>query len=167
MICTTVTFLSHDNARDAQRRLNRRLNFSTNLIHCEACDCFHLVADMSRIKIRKRPLEILKLMALGFTVREIGRDLKLHEDSVEWYIKGLRHTFHAMNSIHMVATAIAFGVISPNEFISPIIERPTSELIRRSREDVQRLEAGSGVPHDARGGAGGAAHRANGNRATA
>jgi DNA-binding CsgD family transcriptional regulator len=156
MICTTVLYSDHAEARDAQRRLRRMYRFATNLRHCEACDGYHLIADTGRLKLPKKAVSVLRLLGLGFTVREIAADMRIPMDTVEWYKKTLCREFNAMNSNHLIAIAIAFGALSPNDFVpelTPLDERANHDAVRPQPHAAAK-QTGRRLSQDVRAGAG-------------
>lgn len=60
-----------------------------------------------------RELEVLKIIAQGFSTSQIASHLNISENTVETFRKRLMQKFSAKNSIDMVMKAISRGWISP------------------------------------------------------
>jgi DNA-binding NarL/FixJ family response regulator len=123
--CTSASYDSSAGAREAQRSMRRgaqgRLNVS--VYQCETCDNYHLRGNSSRIKMPKRAWIVLQEMALGYFASEIAAYTKMRPRTVRWYIEELKEAFGANSAAHLVAIAIALGIIDPKSFVPPLKER--------------------------------------------
>lgn len=122
MSCTAAFYRDRPTARDAQHRITRTLHFSTSLRFCEECNGFHLNANIGRMNLPKRSLEVLSMVGQGFTMREISKYMGISFESVKWHLKALRSAFGANSSSHLIAIAIAVKALLPNNFVPGIVE---------------------------------------------
>lgn len=121
--CNAALYPDRPAARDAQHRISRMYYFSTGIRFCEECNGFHTVANLSRMKLPKRAIEVMRMVAQGFSSNEIATDLGMPKDTVTWYTRVLKERFGALSLSHLIAIAIAVKALSPSEFIPPIVER--------------------------------------------
>jgi DNA-binding CsgD family transcriptional regulator len=121
--CSSAIYDDKPSARDAQHRIQRMYHFATNIRFCEDCDGFHLNANLGRLKLPKRAIEIMTLTGQGFTRNEIAQNLGISKDSVRWYYRVCQERFGAMSIAHLMCIAIAVNALSPNSFVPQIIER--------------------------------------------
>lgn len=123
MICTQAAYESKADAHDARRLIKRSHGIHTMVRYCERCDQYHIEAELGRLKMVKRAMEVLRLKGQGFTRREIGRIVGASEAAMRNYDRILFKVFDANSAPHLIAIAIAVGVISPNEFVPEVTER--------------------------------------------
>lgn len=129
MNCTAASYSDHSSAKTAQRKLARSIHLASNVRYCESCDAFHVIANPSNLrdgrgyKIPKRAIEVLDLLAQGYTQAEISKMLTTTVETTAWYIKALKEAFGAMSSPHLIAITIRLGVINPSAFVPEIVER--------------------------------------------
>lgn len=145
MTCTGAIFDDRPSARDAQHRISRAYHFSTNIRFCESCDRFHLNANLGRLKLPKRAIEIMTLIGQGFTILEIAKALDLNAFNVRWYIRVCKERFGAMSMPHLMCIAIAVNALSPNTFVPPVIEREQNGGKNGKPADARRTGAPSRV----------------------
>ncbi len=61
-----------------------------------------------------RELEVLELVAAGLPSRQIGGQLFISEETVNWHIARILSKLHARSRAHAVATAIRQQIIPPD-----------------------------------------------------
>lgn len=64
-----------------------------------------------RLKLTKRELEILPLIAKGFTNKEIAARLYLTEQTIKWYRMRLNSKFEARNASELIVKAKELGIV--------------------------------------------------------
>lgn len=110
-------------AKKMKQNLLRRHHLPVTVYLCTTCDKYHLHANASRIRIPKKQLEQLRLLALGHSTREISQIISEPWKTVRWRSDELLRHFSAINVANLVATAIALGVLNPKEFVPELTER--------------------------------------------
>ena len=119
----TATFPDKEGAVEVQKYLieNKRLRAKTFL--CGFCDAYHTVSNPSKdLHITRRAIEALTLVAHGFTKKQVAEIMGIGFETATWYIRELLYAFGANNAAHLVAIAIALGVINPSDFVRPLKE---------------------------------------------
>lgn len=61
--------------------------------------------------LTNREREVLRCVATGQSNKEMAKDLGIAPRTVERHIENLRHKIRARNRAHMIAKAIAYGVL--------------------------------------------------------
>jgi DNA-binding CsgD family transcriptional regulator len=123
MTCPVATYDSPDRARAVRRAMTRHWNFPISVYQCEKCDQYHLRANYSKIHIPKRAIEVLRLIALGYTTREICERLGISFKVTEWYSAALKEAFNAMSAPHLVFICTALGVLDATSGVPELTER--------------------------------------------
>lgn len=123
MSCTAVKYADKPTARDVQHILQRRYHLSTSIRFCEEHNCFHTIVNMGRLKLPKRAIEVLNLLAQGFTQTEIAKLISEPRATVEWYARSLKDAFGAMTAAQLIGISIAVGAISSDVSLPGVIER--------------------------------------------
>ena len=62
-------------------------------------------------ELTPREREIVKLVALGGTAREIGDELHISHDTVRTHVRNAMEKLHARSRAHLVAKAVADGLV--------------------------------------------------------
>lgn len=119
----SATYPTHAEALKVKRALLRGHHLSVFIFHCETCDAYHLDSKTSKLRVPKKAMDILRLIALGHDQREISNLLSIPFPTVRWYTAGLRLQFAALSNPHLIATAIALGLLNPCDFVPKIEER--------------------------------------------
>jgi LuxR family transcriptional regulator len=63
-------------------------------------------------RLTRREMEILRYLAEGLTSVEIGKQLKISNHTVDWYMNGLQEKLKSRNRQHAVAVAFRQGLIA-------------------------------------------------------
>src|SRR3546814_12053553 len=69
-----------------------------------------LVGD---VNLTPREIEVIRFVALGYNQEELGTELSISPRTVEKHVKHVMEKLCARNRPHMVALALARGVIEP------------------------------------------------------
>lgn len=123
MTCTVVSFPTRKEAIAAKQAFYRERRVSASSYYCESCDCFHLRANMKRLHMSGRALEVLRLIGMGHTYAELAGIMGISHGTVKWYVEEINFTFGALNTANAICIAIALGVLNPLTFVPPIRER--------------------------------------------
>lgn len=59
--------------------------------------------------LTQRERGILRLVAEGWSAKEISRDLGIGPRTVERHIENIRHKLRARNKVHLITKAIRYG----------------------------------------------------------
>ena len=102
--------------------MTRHWNFPISVYQCEKCDQYHLRANSTKMHLPKRAIEVLRLIALGYTTREIAERIGISFKTTEWYSAALKEAFNAMSSPHLVFICTALGVLDPNDGVPALTE---------------------------------------------
>lgn len=87
------------------------------------------VAPSNEIRLTPREIEVIGYVALGLNVRELGARLDISPRTVQKHIEHINLKLKAKNKTHMVALALALGIIPP------ISTDPSSDMPEGSSED--------------------------------
>lgn len=68
--------------------------------------------------LNDRDMRILRYMAKGYTVKEIGERMHLSPETIKSYKKEAIYKLDAKNGANAVAIAIALGVVNVDEFVN-------------------------------------------------
>lgn len=117
MRCSSAKFEERTAAIDAKRKLLRVHRLWASVKHCESCDKYHLVAEMPRPEVSKKWTLVLQCLAQGYRDSETSRIVLMTPRSVERSIAEMIKRFSALSRPHLVAIAIALGMIDPNDFV--------------------------------------------------
>ncbi|RFA28412.1 hypothetical protein CAI21_12645 [Alkalilimnicola ehrlichii] len=60
-----------------------------------------------------REIEVLRWVMLGKTAAETGMIMSISENTVLFHLKNLKHKLNVANKYHMVAKALALGILTP------------------------------------------------------
>lgn len=66
---------------------------------------------LSVAELTSREHEILELTALGKSAKQIAQDIEIAPRTVERHLENVRHKLRARNKSHMIAKAVALGVL--------------------------------------------------------
>lgn len=121
--CVAVRYDTPEAAKAARKQYLRDYHLATNVYMCNNCESFHVVGNKSRIRLPKKAWEVLRLVAMGYSLTEISKNTGLNWYTARWYVEELRAVFDALNSAHLVCIAMRLGVLDPNEFVPPLVER--------------------------------------------
>jgi DNA-binding NarL/FixJ family response regulator len=91
--------------------------------YCAGCCTYHVVHEPHRVPYNERERKILKYVALGFTNREIGMLIHLSFRQTEGVIQDMIKRMEARSRPHLVAIAIALGMVDPTEFVPRLMEK--------------------------------------------
>jgi PAS domain S-box-containing protein len=67
--------------------------------------------DEPDFELTAREREVVRLVALGGTAREIGDELHISHDTVRTHVRNAMHKLHARSRAHLVAKAVAGGLV--------------------------------------------------------
>jgi DNA-binding CsgD family transcriptional regulator len=67
--------------------------------------------DEPDFELTAREREIVRLVALGHTAREIGDELHISHDTVRTHVRNAMEKLHARSRAHLVAKAVAGGLV--------------------------------------------------------
>jgi PAS domain S-box-containing protein len=67
--------------------------------------------DEPDFELTAREREIVRLVALGHTAREIGDELHIAHDTVRTHVRNAMEKLHARSRAHLVAKAVAGGLV--------------------------------------------------------
>ena len=67
--------------------------------------------DEPDFELTAREREIVRLVALGHTAREIGDELHISHDTVRTHVRNAMEKLHARSRAHLVAKAVADGLV--------------------------------------------------------
>ena len=132
MKCAAAPYPTEGEALLGKQAILDRLQLYGSLQHCEACDAYHVIVDFRDRLGRKLPqhmqpspriIELLELVAMGFQNSEVAAIMGLAVRTVEHYIDRAIRRLYAKDRTHLVAIAIAHGLIDPRKFIPDIKER--------------------------------------------
>jgi PAS domain S-box-containing protein len=70
-----------------------------------------LPPDEPDFELTAREREIVRLVALGGTAREIGDELHISHDTVRTHVRNAMEKLHARSRAHLVAKAVANGLV--------------------------------------------------------
>jgi PAS domain S-box-containing protein len=70
-----------------------------------------VVGDEPEGELTPREREVVKLVALGDTAREIGDELHISHDTVRTHVRNAMAKLHARSRAHLVAKALGGGVV--------------------------------------------------------
>ncbi len=110
-------------ANDVKRGLVRVLHLPVSVLHCEECDCYHLSGNGPKLRVPKKCLRVIKLIAQGYTQPEIAKITGIAISTIQWYLYELKYSLAANSSAHLVAIMISMGFFNPRDFVPPITER--------------------------------------------
>src|SRR3546814_3028556 len=117
-------------------------NFGSSGQHCPECgedefskpmkDRADLVGD---VNLTPREIEVIRFVALGYNQEELGTELSISPRTVEKHVKHVMEKLCARNRPHMVALALARGVIEP----VPIVPAQRSEEHTSELQSLMRI----------------------------
>jgi DNA-binding CsgD family transcriptional regulator len=67
--------------------------------------------DEADFELTAREREVVRLVALGGTAREIGDELHISHDTVRTHVRNAMEKLHARSRAHLVAKAVAGGLV--------------------------------------------------------
>lgn len=74
----------------------------------------------SGAELTVRELEILQLVALGYSAKEVAQEIEIAPRTVECHIDTMRLKMRARNRTHMVAIAVASNVLA-RRAVEPVV----------------------------------------------
>jgi DNA-binding CsgD family transcriptional regulator len=118
MICSSATFDTKDEVNAVRRSLRAKEHLFVAATFCETCDAYHIGPDReSRPPLSPRRLEIMNLVAAGYTADEIAATLGTTRAAVQVHVKLAKKRFYANSAAHLVAVLISLGIIDPTPFV--------------------------------------------------
>lgn len=120
--CSAAFYADKPTARDAQHKISRKFHFSTTIRFCEEHNAYHTIANVGRMKLPKRAVEVLKFLLQGFRQEEIAKFIGRPRHLIEWDIRALKLAFGAMSLPQLIGICIAVGAVSAKESLPGAIE---------------------------------------------
>lgn len=67
--------------------------------------------QLSASELSTREHQVLELVACGFSAKQIAQQIEIAPRTVERHIENIRNKLRARNRTHMIAKAVAFGLV--------------------------------------------------------
>lgn len=80
----------------------------------------------SGLELTARELQILELVALGYSAKEVAQEIEIAPRTVECHIDTMRLKMRARNRTHMVAIAISSNILTGGRLLDDM-EAPVAE----------------------------------------
>jgi len=80
----------------------------------------------SGLELTARELQILELVALGYSAKEVAQEIEIAPRTVECHIDTMRLKMRARNRTHMVAIAISSNILTGGRLLDDM-EQPAGE----------------------------------------
>lgn len=124
MPCTRASYPDRRAGLSAKRAIRRTYSANAAIFHCGVCDRYHVDMEIGRYPVSEAWQELLQCIAQGMTNEEITtRTRYTTKRSIEWAIEEMMQRFYALNRTHLIAIAIALGIVDPQSFVPPIQEK--------------------------------------------
>lgn len=79
------------------------------------------------LELTVRELQILELVALGYSAKEVAQEIEIAPRTVECHIDTMRLKMRARNRTHMVAIAISSNILTGGKMVEEIDPVETEE----------------------------------------
>lgn len=139
---TCATMAQYPNRSDAvasRRGVHHATGVYANIVHCGHCDNYHLIVqppshrEIAIPGFKSYEFAVLNHIAQGYTREESAKELGIDVRRVRWAMTHLMRRFNALNRAHLVAIAIALGMLDPCAFVPSLSERtPTCQDPKRT-----------------------------------
>lgn len=87
--------------------------------------------QLTLAELTMRERQILELAACGMSAKQIAQDVGIAPRTVERHVENVRHKLRARNKTHMIAKAVALGLLYVERRPVPVEERKIWEFDRK------------------------------------
>jgi LuxR family transcriptional regulator, transcriptional regulator of spore coat protein len=97
----------------------------------------------TRPTLTQREHQILELVAVGLSAKEVAQQIDIAPRTVERHIENIRLKMRARNRTHMVTCAAMSGMLTAATVAEPCLELEDSDMVCMTSEDIGMVD----IPH--------------------